>query len=185
MRQLQNARSTAANHGRTPCVQLLLEAGANFEIVDTQGFSPLMHAARRGHIEATQLLLDAGVRAHHRVQILIAGLRVQTDGVTYVLQANPDLGTIKGSDLNNEDGGGGGETALMLAINNAHDSAVKVDAKVPTVFRGEPVRHLSYTAHSRGLAVPLSPAVSAGDLSSFSRPTPVQSCLRCFEGLPS
>ena len=58
-----------------------------------------------------------------------------------MLQANPDLGTIKGSDLNNEDGGGGGETALMLAINNAHDSAVKVDAKVPTVFRGEPVRH--------------------------------------------
>ena len=64
--------SYAANHGRTPCVQLLLEAGANFEIVDTQGFSPLMHAARRGHIEATQLLLDAGVRAHHRLRTIFA-----------------------------------------------------------------------------------------------------------------
>ena len=102
-----------------------------------------------------------------------------------MLQANPDLGTIKGSDLNNEDGGGGGETALMLAINNAHDSAVKVDAKVPTVFRGEPVRHLTSRA-------PLTPEawpsrcllfVSAGETSQASL-APRQCSLACFGSLP-
>ncbi|MEJ7652976.1 MAG: ankyrin repeat domain-containing protein [Chloroflexia bacterium] len=44
----------------TEVVRLLIEAGANVNLADGEGVSPLEHAKRKGHGEIARLLRDAG-----------------------------------------------------------------------------------------------------------------------------
>ena len=46
----------------TECVRLLLAAGANPNLADGQGVTPLAHARRRGQVQIGRLLVDAGAR---------------------------------------------------------------------------------------------------------------------------
>ena len=47
----------------TQVVRLLVDAGANFRIADSEGVTPLTHARRRGYTEMIALLERAGARA--------------------------------------------------------------------------------------------------------------------------
>eukprot|EP00439_Symbiodinium_sp_Y106_P045925 s3292_g5.t2 len=49
----------AASHGRLTAAQLLLEAGAEKDLGDSEGRSPLLEAASSGHGEVVKLLLQA------------------------------------------------------------------------------------------------------------------------------
>ena len=47
---------------RAPQVRLLLARGADADLTDACGLSPLMMAARKGHIGVIRRLLEAGAR---------------------------------------------------------------------------------------------------------------------------
>jgi ankyrin repeat protein len=48
------------NH--TATVRVLVEAGADVNIADKQGATPLQHARRRGYVEIARILENAGAR---------------------------------------------------------------------------------------------------------------------------
>ena len=52
----------ASEMGSTACVKLLLDAGADPNKFEYDGWSALHWAARNGHVEVTQLLIDNGAR---------------------------------------------------------------------------------------------------------------------------
>jgi ankyrin repeat protein len=52
--------SGGANH--TAIVKALVEAGADVNIPDRQGVTPLQHARRRGYVEMARMLENAGAR---------------------------------------------------------------------------------------------------------------------------
>jgi ankyrin repeat protein len=49
-----------SNH--TATVKALVEAGADVNIADRQGLTPLQHARRRGYVEMARVLEAAGAR---------------------------------------------------------------------------------------------------------------------------
>jgi ankyrin repeat protein len=55
----------AALLGHTDIVKLLLNRGADVNLVGRYGNTPLTLAARDGHAEILQLLLDRGANVHH------------------------------------------------------------------------------------------------------------------------
>lgn len=52
--------------GNEGCARLLLRAGADANSRDESGWSPLHHAADRGHAECARLLVEAGADARAR-----------------------------------------------------------------------------------------------------------------------
>jgi len=56
------ALMAAASGGRTETVLILLEAGANPDLVDNNGITAMMCAIHRGHIDIVDALLEAGAR---------------------------------------------------------------------------------------------------------------------------
>jgi len=56
----------ASEMGSTECVKKLLEASADPNKFEYDGWSPLHWAARNGHLEITKLLLDYGTRLGQR-----------------------------------------------------------------------------------------------------------------------
>ena len=71
----QTALHKASFQGQTEIVKLLLEGGANVDVpgqgnVGTKGWTPLLFAARGGHLETVQLLLnhDADVKVKSEVE---------------------------------------------------------------------------------------------------------------------
>jgi hypothetical protein len=56
----------AAEMGSTACAKILLDAGADPNLVEYDGWSPLHWAARNGHLEVTKLLLDHGANLGQR-----------------------------------------------------------------------------------------------------------------------
>lgn len=53
----------AARRGETETVAILLREGADVEVQDLSGMTPLMHAAAQGRFEAAQILLQYGAVA--------------------------------------------------------------------------------------------------------------------------
>ncbi|KAF3912393.1 Inversin [Arthrobotrys entomopaga] len=51
---------TAAVHGHTQVVTLLLQAGADYERLDSSGWSASEHSSLRGHLEITRMIFDQG-----------------------------------------------------------------------------------------------------------------------------
>lgn len=56
----ETALAMAARHGQMAAVELLLDAKADVEIVDTTRFTALMHAAYEGHLDVVKALVAAG-----------------------------------------------------------------------------------------------------------------------------
>jgi len=77
----------AANNGYVGVVGRLLEAGANVEAADNEGFTALMSAASNGHIEVISKLVQAGADVTAK----------DTDGWTALMLAakNGRLGAVE------------------------------------------------------------------------------------------
>jgi hypothetical protein len=64
--QENTARQTplhwACIHGRAPCAEALCQAGANLDVADEDGRTPLFHALRGGHRRVVMTLLRAGAK---------------------------------------------------------------------------------------------------------------------------
>jgi hypothetical protein len=56
----------ASEQGSTECVKILLEAGANPDNFEWDGWSSLHWAARNGHVEVVKLLIDHGATLDHK-----------------------------------------------------------------------------------------------------------------------
>ena len=71
---------SAAYHGHTEMVRLLIRAGANVNAAETRyGFTPLASAAQYGHAETVELLLDAGADPTVRVKNGMTAMRLARD----------------------------------------------------------------------------------------------------------
>ena len=88
----------AVKQGRTEIAQLLLQAGANKDLQDGEGTTPVMLAASNGHTELAQLLLQAGGDQHlqdheGRTPLLQTAVESPTEIAQVLLQAdlNKDL----------------------------------------------------------------------------------------------
>lgn len=84
----------AALRGFNVIVQLLLEHGAEFEVEDNSGTTPLMGASYIGNAKTAEILLSAGAQPNHRSRrgtaLLLAVKRGRIDVVRLLLNAGAD-----------------------------------------------------------------------------------------------
>jgi hypothetical protein len=113
----------AAHYGRTNCVQLLLEGGADKEVKDNVGRAALMVAAQCGHTDALRQLMDSGANKEARDSL----------GGTALMHAASDrndhtdcvrLLIIGGANKEAKDKAGG--TALRHAAENGNTNCARL-----------------------------------------------------------
>ena len=111
----------ASQNGHDPCALQLIEAGANVDQTEEDGYTALMFACQDGHDRVTLQLIEAGGGVNH----------VAMNGVTALMLAchnghdRVTLQLIKaGADINKA--ANQGLTALMIACQNGHDPCVRV-----------------------------------------------------------
>ncbi|KAF3936146.1 Ankyrin-1 [Dactylella cylindrospora] len=75
----------AAVHGHVEVVALLLRAGADYERLDSSGWSASEHSTLRGHIDITRMILDQSQQSD--------ALSIVSDTATTVQQTVPSLST--------------------------------------------------------------------------------------------
>jgi serine/threonine-protein phosphatase 6 regulatory ankyrin repeat subunit B len=107
----ETALILASWNGRTECVQLLIDSGADLNTQNNYGSTALLWASRRGHTTCVQLLIDSG--AHLNTQnngdytaLLWASRNGHTECVRLLIDSGADV---------NKQHNGYGSTALMLA----------------------------------------------------------------------
>lgn len=61
MQHGETAAHIAAGHGQLAVLTLLQKHGANLQNVDEQGDTPLICAAKHGHLDTIRFLLQAGM----------------------------------------------------------------------------------------------------------------------------
>jgi hypothetical protein len=120
-----NSRSTslllAASRGHEGCVKILLDQGANKELVDILGSTPLALAASGGHEGCVKILLDQGANKESvdisgRTPLALAVSKGHEGCVKILLDqgANKELVDISG------------RTLLALAASKGHEGCVKI-----------------------------------------------------------
>ncbi|CAE7423020.1 unnamed protein product [Symbiodinium sp. CCMP2592] len=107
----------ASTDGHADVVQLLLEAGADKELGDIDGCTPLFVAAQTGHAPVVRLLLEAGAQTEvrdlkGRTALMEASMRGHTPVVQLLLEAGAQ------KDARDVEG----RTAVMEASRNGHAS---------------------------------------------------------------
>ena len=55
----------AAKRGNLVALENAIRSGADINSEDSQGWTPLFHAAHHGNAKAIQLLIDAGAAVNH------------------------------------------------------------------------------------------------------------------------
>ena len=124
----------AAGHGRLDEMQWLADRGADIDVADSWGSTPLHQAASAGHLEIVRWLVDAGADPMARISdgrtpFNLAATHVRTDVVRWFLDRGhpPDQC------------GAAGYTALMIACENGKiemadaliDAGADVNARHP------------------------------------------------------
>ncbi|CAE7578224.1 unnamed protein product, partial [Symbiodinium sp. CCMP2456] len=107
--------SHASENGQADVVQLLLEAGADKNLCDMHGCSPLLNAAKIGHTPVVRLLLEAGAlvdlpNSGGRTALMCAA----SEGHQAVLQLLLEAGAHKDARDNR------GNTALIYSAMGGH-----------------------------------------------------------------
>ena len=110
----------AAVNGRAEVVDILIAAKANVNLIDQNGESALMWAARVGNIEIVNSLLNAGadvnlITNHGGTALMCAAVNRHTEVVDILIAANADVNLINQY----------GASALMLAAHRGHAEVVK------------------------------------------------------------
>ncbi|MGE0207196.1 MAG: ankyrin repeat domain-containing protein [Candidatus Babeliales bacterium] len=130
----------ASNAGETKLVKLLIEHGAQVNLVDKYGNTALMRAADTGHLEIVQYLLEHGAEIDHVDEYGNSALRkAARNGHTQVVKLLLD----HGADINQRNSYGG--TLLMAASYSGHADIVKI-----LLERGADI-HLTDNAHETAL----------------------------------
>jgi hypothetical protein len=118
-----NELSAAASRGDVTALRGLLDEGAEVEAGDNAGWTSIIHAARGGHNEVVQLLLQHGANPNvvengnqNMTPLHWAATSNNIDGVRMLLE--------NGADVNRSTTNG--YTALMLAANNASPQLVQL-----------------------------------------------------------
>lgn len=112
---------TAATKGRTDTVRILLNKGANINVQNKTGNTPLMLTTERNHLATAQTLLDNGADANVQNKyewtalMWAAGYR-RTAILKAIITHGADM------ELKNEDG----KTALIWATERGHSDMVKI-----------------------------------------------------------
>ncbi|OLP80731.1 Ankyrin repeat domain-containing protein 17 [Symbiodinium microadriaticum] len=150
----QPALMIASGKGHIDVVRLLLEAGGDTNLPDSDGFTALMIAAYKGPVEVVSLLLEAGAdlnlaNNNCRTALMVAAHHSRVEVVRLLLEAGADInlannkgstalviaayrGPVEvvrllleaGADLNLSNNSG--STALMLAADYGHVEVVRV-----------------------------------------------------------
>ncbi len=55
-------------HGKLECIRFLIDSGADVNIANDSGYTPLICSAKIGDYEAVSLLLDAGAEEWHTLK---------------------------------------------------------------------------------------------------------------------
>lgn len=110
----------AADGGHAECTKLILDAGADKDLKNDDGFTALMKTCQKGHSECAKLLLDKGARhdiknASGWTALLNAAEKGQTECVKALLNAGADRkAKVQGWD------------AIKLADGNKHTEIVEL-----------------------------------------------------------
>ncbi|KAI6170868.1 Ankyrin-1-like protein [Aphelenchoides bicaudatus] len=126
----------AASEGFHPIVQVLLDYGAETNLADQAGFSPIHLAANRGHLETVRLLINAGADPNRTTETGWSALHYACmGGHLEVVKLLLDIGVKLNADKH-------GWTALHSAAFQGHQKIVELllrsgaDMKLKTL-RGE------------------------------------------------
>ncbi|VUC24921.1 unnamed protein product [Clonostachys rosea] len=89
------ALSMAARHGYSQTLELLIELGADIELLDARGESPLITAANYGHLETAEILLKKGAHVNWEdydgwTPLAIAARRGYSELVRLLLERGAD-----------------------------------------------------------------------------------------------
>lgn len=134
--------TVAANRGSAPMVKLLIERGANVDLMNATGHTPLMIASGGGRSAIARLLLDAGADVNRMN-------RNRETALTYAVVWG-QLRTVKlllayGADVEERQGGW---SPLMYAANSEHPKIVEVLFE----YGADPARRDRYGRTARDIA---------------------------------
>jgi ankyrin repeat protein len=81
-----------------------IESGAPLHAVDSQGWTPLFHAAHRGDVTAVTMLLQAGADVNHGIErgftaLFSAVMSLHVEVVRTLLNAGAKTAPVQGVDL--------------------------------------------------------------------------------------
>jgi len=115
------ALNRASEYGHTAIVEMLLNAGANLNLVDRNGETPLMRASREGHTDIVKMLLNAGANPdledrNGETALMRASVRDRAAIVEMLLNARADPNLANKS----------GRTALIQASDFGHTAIVEM-----------------------------------------------------------
>lgn len=111
----------AASEGQLSVVRMLLDKGADVNLVQEDGETALMYAAAGGHLDVVEVLLDAGadINVAAKTMCITALHGAALKGHAAVVKAL----LAKGAKINAKDGG---ITPLMFAARQGHSDAIMV-----------------------------------------------------------
>lgn len=94
----------ALKRGDLVALRGAIGSGANLNSGDSQGWTPLFHAARQGNAEAIKLLIQAGVEVNHGKKtgftaLFAAVLDGHVEAVRILLDAGAEIVTVQGIEL--------------------------------------------------------------------------------------
>lgn len=105
----------AASEGRVEIVKLLLEKGANPDILDEGSTTPLAYAACGGHVEVMEILIAHGADPAQRRVMELAAMGGHIEPVEVLLEHGVDI-NVKGTDE---------ATGLIVAVSHRRRELVK------------------------------------------------------------
>ncbi len=115
----ETALLIACHNGRADIAQILLDAGADWNIKSNNGTKPLMDACSNGHSSVVKVLLSAGANANENddglTVLMVASQKGYTDVVNALISA--------GANVNDQTAQG--VTALMWASFGGHSETVQ------------------------------------------------------------